>query len=585
VSITLAQLARAKGFSTAELKRFGVRERNGCVEIPYRNADGNESRCQVRNAVADGEGFFWGPGNGTIAYGLDRPVPWGSTLYLVEGASDCWALWIAGKPALGVPGAQNVKCLESIDFSIVEMVAVIQEPGKAGEQFPDLVAKTLYNKGFAGCVYRLRLGEFKDARAAFQANRERFNTVLAAAWDERIEVATAMSASAAISSVAKSWTLKSAADIVREGVPPVKWDIDTLLPAEDGPAIMFGPPGALKSWIALFAAGSSATGDPFLGHFAVRRRPHAIYVNFDAGSRAFERRVVRAGFPVINLKFVSPDGYDAAALRRVFEQHPGATIVVDTLSDMYEISRGDDPALAMRSFFRDLRALYQEFDCNGFIVDHPHRPRDGAMHGDYYGSIQKEAAARIMWQLTPLPSSEQGVARAKIACRKMSEAEPFPPFIVRLDFNAENIIATYDGRVNEPGIVAQGPTDVEIIAQVLRGVSDGMTRPAIQSRTGIPRDRVRDALKDRRFRATGRGKATRYTLSKSDGLSESDGSPGDSPGDSVRGSRESNGSPATLGETFDPGDFKGCFRSEESNGTPGDHTPSDRLTLFEDTLL
>jgi hypothetical protein len=578
VSITLAQLARAKGFSTGDLERFGVRERDGCVEIPYCNEDGSESRYQARNAVADGEGFFWGPGDGTIAYGLDRPVPWGSTLYAVEGPSDCWALWIAGKPALGVPGASNVACLASVDFSAAEIVAVIQEPGAAGERFPYRVATTLRANGFKGSIFALRLGEFKDARAAFQGARERFDTVLGAAWDERTEV-TATSEHAALSTPETSWTLRSAADIMRKGVPPVEWDIDTLLPAEDGPALMFGPPGTLKSWIALLAAGCSATGNSFLGHFAVRRRPHAIYVNFDAGPRAFDRRVERSGYPVENLKVVSPHGYDTGALRLVFAQHRGAFIVVDTLSDMYDVSRGDDPALAMRSFFRDLRALYQEFGCNGFIVDHPHRPRDGAAHGDYYGSIQKEATARIMWQLTPLSPGEPGVARAKIACRKLSEAEPFPPFVVRLNFNPKNIIAIYDGQVSESGVVAQGPSDVEIIAQVLRGVGEGITRSAIQFRTGIARDRVRDALKDPRFSTRGQGKAIRYALR------ESDGPPGDSPRDSARGSRESNGSPATPEDAFDPGDSKEPFEGEESNGAPGDQTPADRLTLFEDTLL
>lgn len=187
-SLTLAELARAKGFTAPELQRFGVRERNGLVEIPYRNADGSEFRVQCRNEIDDGKGFFWGPGDGTIAYGLDRPVPWGSTLYIVEGSSDCWALWTAGKAALGLPGASLTGCLASLNFSEVAMIAVIQEPGAAGILFPQRIAKTLYGAGFEGSIFSLRFGRFKDARDAFQADRKRFELVLAAAWDERKEI-------------------------------------------------------------------------------------------------------------------------------------------------------------------------------------------------------------------------------------------------------------------------------------------------------------------------------------------------------------------------------------------------------------
>jgi hypothetical protein len=346
-----------------------------------------------------------------------------------------------------------------------------------------------------------------------------------------------------------SWTPRSAAAIAIAGVPSVQWDIDGILPTEDGPAIMFGPPGSLKTWIGLHAAGCIVTGKPFLGHFAVRRRAHALYVNFDAGSRAFDRRVARCGYPVENLLVVSPDAYDASALRKLFDQHRGAFVVLDTLSDMYAFGRGDDPALAMRHFLRALRALYHEFNASGIIIDHPHRPRDGAEHGDFYGSVQKAATARIMFNVTPLPRSEQGVERAKIACRKMSEAEPFEPFVARLDFNGEIVVATYDGTLSETGARMAGAPDVEIVEQVLAGVRDGMSRVALETRAGLSRDRVLVAVKQSpNIVARGRGKAQRYSLR------ESYGAPVDSADDSQNGPPESHGSSATLGVPYDPRD-------------------------------
>ena len=311
------------------------------------------------------------------------------------------------------------------------------------------------------------------------------------------------------------WKIQTARAIVERGVLPAQFDIDQLLPMEDGPAVLFGPPGSLKSWLGLHACGCFATEKPFLGRFPVRGRPYSIYINLDAGDRAFERRVVRSGFSVDNLLIVSVDAYDLGMLRQLLQAYPGAFVVIDTFSDAYKIGRGEDQAQVMRRFLREHRGLYQEFGCNGFLIDHPHRPRDGAAHGDYYGSIQKEAAARIMWQVTPLRSA-QGISRAKVACRKMSECELFKTFEFSVDFRDSLVRCEFQGYLDEAtGVRSEGPSDGDRIAALLCDVQAGMTSKGITERTGLPRDRVRDAIKDGRFHLTGKGRATRYLLGES----------------------------------------------------------------------
>jgi hypothetical protein len=238
------------------------------------------------------------------------------------------------------------------------------------------------------------------------------------------------------------WTLESAASINENGVPPLEWDVEGLLPSEDGPAIIFGPPGALKSWIGLEIARCSVTGNPFLGRFAVRKRSHAIYVNLDAGRNSFARRVLRIGAALENLLIASAEAYDADALEQVMQDHPDSFVVIDCLADAYHFQRGDDSAESMRRFIRNLRAVFERHDGSGILLDHPHRPRDGEPHGDYYGSIQKEAAARTMLFVKPLHSGEEHVASAQIDCRKMNEAEAFESFVVRFDFNETPVTAT-----------------------------------------------------------------------------------------------------------------------------------------------
>jgi hypothetical protein len=312
------------------------------------------------------------------------------------------------------------------------------------------------------------------------------------------------------------WLVESTAQIAERGVPPLQWEINGLLPEDDGPAILFGPPGTLKTWFALHACYCAVTGSKFLGHFDVKQRPSAVYVNFDAGKVTFARRTLRLP-PSDRLKIVSPDVYDAVQLQEVFLKHPNAFIVVDTFSDIYQFRRGDDPAEAMRNFLRgQVRALYQEFGCNGLVLDHPHRPREGQGVGDYYGSVQKEAAVRTMWQVDSLPSDDRSVARAKISCRKMSEDEKFEPIIARVDFRGDPILVGYDGTLSQSGRApTEAPNDRELCAQVLAGVPGGMTARVIAQLTGLTRQRVLDALKAPEFTKHGEGPATRYRSKES----------------------------------------------------------------------
>jgi hypothetical protein len=337
------------------------------------------------------------------------------------------------------------------------------------------------------------------------------------------------------------WKIESARAIVERGVPPLEWDIEELLTRDDGPALFFAPPGSLKSWLGLHLCICKLTGTPFLGHFPVRQRSHAIYINLDAGANAFSRRLTRVS-PPNNLLIVNASQYDPTEFENVFHSYPGAFVVVDCLADVGGgvPLRGEDPSQAARRYFRELRALYERYDANGVVMDHPHRPRDGAF--DYYGSIQKEATVRAMW-MASLIDDDEGSQTVKITCRKQNEAERFKPFVAAVDFRAPLVRFEFRGYLSKAtGQRSQGPSDVERVASVLHGVPGGLTCKRIMELVGLPRDRVLAALKDRRFGSTGRAKAIRYTLLE---LHEA---PGDSPFDSDVGPAESNGLSETLGE-------------------------------------
>ena len=100
----------------------------------------------------------------------------------------------------------------------------------------------------------------------------------------------------------------------------------------------FAPPGTLKSWLALHLCVCVATGTPFLGHFSVRQRSHAIYINLDAGANAFSRRLTRVS-PPDNLLIVNASQYDHAEFENVFRSYPGAFVAVDCLAEMPAVFR------------------------------------------------------------------------------------------------------------------------------------------------------------------------------------------------------------------------------------------------------
>lgn len=263
--LTLEAFAQSKGFSVDELARFGVRDGLDRVEIPYYDQEGNEhSRLRTRY---DDRGFAWTPGEADlIAYGLWVPVPaTRGFVCVVEGESDCWALWLAGIPALGVPGATATNVLHARQFKDVEKVAVIQEPGDAGARFPFRVAQRLKDTGFTGTVYAITLGQYKDARDAFNANRETFPLRLADAWRARKPVAIP-------SSNGNAWPkAQTFAEARAEPRVSQDWLVEGLLPT-GGIALVVAKAKVGKSNFARNFALAVLTGTPFLDR-EVRQGP------------------------------------------------------------------------------------------------------------------------------------------------------------------------------------------------------------------------------------------------------------------------------------------------------------------------
>ena len=107
---TVAGLAKWKHLPASFLKAnaVGLRDLPNSVGIPYYDATGEELFVRVRMHYQD-EGdkrrFRQPKGVSPAAYGQWRleEARLEGHLYIVEGESNCWALWCDGLPALGVP--------------------------------------------------------------------------------------------------------------------------------------------------------------------------------------------------------------------------------------------------------------------------------------------------------------------------------------------------------------------------------------------------------------------------------------------------------------------------------------------------
>ncbi len=189
-ALTVAELAAAKKLPEEFLRELGLRDTDRSVLIPYRLMDGSDaSRTRLRSHRKAKSGSSWsGPkGQPIVPYGLDRleASRIGRDLILVEGESDCWALWHHEYPALGIPGASLSNKLLAEYLREFERIFVWRESDKGGSTFVRGVALRVERLGWQGSILEIRHCDFKDPAAIHEADpksfRTTFDSVLAAA--------------------------------------------------------------------------------------------------------------------------------------------------------------------------------------------------------------------------------------------------------------------------------------------------------------------------------------------------------------------------------------------------------------------
>lgn len=192
---TIAELAAHKKHSADFLRSLGIHDLDrGGIGIPYRDTDGNVVSIKGRGSLVAKEGSWWVQGK-PLAYGLDRLVVARELDYvvLVEGESDCWALWANEIPALGVPGADLTKVITPKLLDGIAKIYAIREPDNGGDKFIAGLTKQIGADRFI----EVRLDGAKDPAELYAKNPATFKAQFAAVLEKATPQAPSLPPTAA----------------------------------------------------------------------------------------------------------------------------------------------------------------------------------------------------------------------------------------------------------------------------------------------------------------------------------------------------------------------------------------------------
>lgn len=250
------------------------------------------------------------------------------------------------------------------------------------------------------------------AKLAETPARERLTVLQQALADLGRDVQADMLAIAAVdprSSAPKPprprYTLHWAAEALQD-VPPMEWLVENLFPAQ-GVGLLFGDPGAKKTWSCLHLAVSVAMGADWLGR-SVKQGP-ALILDEESGDHRLRRRLAQVmrglNAPVdLPLAFVSLAGLkpgsavDLVVLDGILAEVRPALVALDALADV--LDGNENAAEDVMPLMQGLRWLAEEHHCFILLIHHANKTT-----GAYRGSSAILGAVDVAVEVTSRPGS------------------------------------------------------------------------------------------------------------------------------------------------------------------------------------
>jgi hypothetical protein len=294
------------------------------------------------------------------------------------------------------------------------------------------------------------------------------------------------------------------------------WAIrDYLL--DKGGTILYGPPGAGKSWLGLLWCVGLATGASGGPTIDVQRKMRTLFVNLERDRTAVAWRLDRvcrilgvddlSGLKVLNARGRRLlDVYDAASSS--VDKQGIECVVVDSLSraGVGDLTGNEEANVAMDA----LNSLAPAWAVLA------HTPRSDTTH--VYGSIMLEAAADLCIRLTSSPNCDETALGIQLEVTKANDCPKAKPRTIAYEFDDDGLAMVRSARSSEfPDLTAIAVTTSALIADYLRSeltatvgeIAEGIGKPLGTVRRALNTDQRFVRLKDG---GRGRGDSSKWGL-------------------------------------------------------------------------
>lgn len=382
-----------------DVTKYGVYNCSGGVSIPYYDEEGKPISYRRGDKVLKYEkkrvllpsgrsGFFNPPGISPAVYGLNR-IGDSDDLWIVEGESDCWALWNCGISAVGIQGAGNwrqsiEKIIGSKKFENVKRVLIFNENDKAGKMFSSSIANFLKNKKISKEIKIVNLSHYgvKDPSELWVKNPDKieFTRLI----DEAVERAEEYFPNP-IPDRFRPFTLSQLSFLTDSGRP---WLVVGFL-ARQEVTILSAEPGAGKTSLAVDMVCKLGAGyENWLGFKASGNKLKTLYLDAESsisvcrqmflgnseGVNAMDNILVQIG----DVLFLDSEDHVRILNNILGAVHPDI-LVVDTLR-RHLMNTDENRATStggIGSVMARVKSIAKKFDCGVLLIHHTNKLQFG----------------------------------------------------------------------------------------------------------------------------------------------------------------------------------------------------------------
>ena len=237
----------------------------------------------------------------------------------------------------------------------------------------------------------------------------------------------------------KDVQLVSFRDVMIHPLPPVDWLVTDLIANQDR-VVLYGEPGAMKSWLLLHLGVHLAAGKQWLGQFEVPGAKRVLYVDEEMNARVLQRRINRLGVGAdlgdhdLSLRLLSLHGvrFVQDGAQRLLDALATSgfdpeVIIVETLRGVMDGSENE--AKDVSAFWRNLEPLRQA----GKTVIISHHMRKPSYRGINDAQYRASGSTDILAGTdTAIAIMKRNKGLIEVECVKSRNAEEPQNFTIRL---------------------------------------------------------------------------------------------------------------------------------------------------------